>query len=144
MSCPALFEFFNGHYGCHCYLPVYIHITGENGRQRIIGSVLRPGNAGPTKGLYSALTIAIRLVRDHLPQVQIIIRADSALGVCDVLKDAESLEDGDWVRPAPSLPPNARGRARSRTLSLPVSRRICLPLVGSINREETLKSMPKC
>ena len=67
------FEFFNGHYGCHCYLPVHIHITGDDGRQRIIGSVLRPGNSGPTKGFLSALRIAIRLVREYLPQAQIIL-----------------------------------------------------------------------
>jgi hypothetical protein len=85
------FEFFNGHYGCHCYLPVHIHITGDDGRQRIIGSVLRPGNAGPTKGLYSALRIAIRLVREHLPRAQIIFRADSAFGVCDVLDFCEDM-----------------------------------------------------
>ena len=85
------FEFFNGHYGCHCYLPVHIHITGDDGRQRIIGSVLRPGNSGPTKGLYSALRIAIRLVREHLPQAQIILRADSAFGVCDVLDFCEDM-----------------------------------------------------
>jgi len=85
------FEFFNGHYGCHCYLPVMIHITGDDGRQRIIGSVLRPGNAGPTKGLYSALRIAIGLVREYLPQAQIILRADSAFGVCDVLDFCEDM-----------------------------------------------------
>jgi len=85
------FEFFNAHYGCHCYLPVHIHITGDDGRQRIIGSVLRPGNAGATKGLYSALRIAIRLVREHLPVAQIILRADSAFGVCDVLDFCEDM-----------------------------------------------------
>ena len=79
------FQFFNGHYGCHCYLPVHIHITGDDGRQRIIGSLLRPRNAGPSKGLYSALRTAIRLVREHLPQAQMILRADSAFGICDVL-----------------------------------------------------------
>jgi hypothetical protein len=85
------FEFFNGHYGCHCYLPVMIHITGNDGRQRIIGSILRPGNSGPTKGLYSALKIAIRLVRDYLPQTQIILRADGAFGVCGVLDFCEDM-----------------------------------------------------
>ena len=85
------FEFFNGHYGRHCYLPVHIHITGDDGRQRIIGSVLRPGNSGATKGLYSALRIVIRLVREYLPQAQIIIRADSAFGVCDVLDFCEDM-----------------------------------------------------
>ena len=84
-------EFFNGHYDCHCYLPVMIHITGDDGRQRIIGSVLRPGNSGATKGLYSALRIAVRLLREYLPQAQIIFRADSAFGVCDVLNFCEDM-----------------------------------------------------
>jgi hypothetical protein len=86
------FEFFNGHYGCHCFLPIHIHITGDDGRQRILGSLLRPGNAGPTRGLYSALRIAIRLARERLPHVQIILRADSAFGVCDVLDFCEDME----------------------------------------------------
>ena len=85
------FEFFNGHYGCHCYLPVHIHITGDDGRQRIIGSVLRPGNSGPTKGLYSALRIVIRLLRKHMPEAGIILRADSAFGVCEVLNFSEDM-----------------------------------------------------
>jgi hypothetical protein len=85
------FEFFNGHYGCHCYLPVHIHITGDDGRQRIIGSVLRPGNSGATKGLYSALRIAIKLVRKRMPGAQIILRADSAFGVCAVLDFCEDM-----------------------------------------------------
>ena len=85
------FEFFNGHYGCHCYLPVHIHITGDDGRQRILASVLRPGNAGPTKALRSILRIVIRLVREQLPDVQIILRADSAFGVCDVLDFCEDM-----------------------------------------------------
>lgn len=85
------FEFFNGHYGCHCYLPVMIHITGDDGRQRIIGSLLRPGNSGATKALYSALRIAIRLLRERMPNSQIILRADSAFGVCDVLNFSEDM-----------------------------------------------------
>jgi hypothetical protein len=85
------FQFFNGHYDCHCYLPVHIHITGDDGRQRIIGSLLRPGNSGPTKGVYSALRIAVRLLRERMPQARIILRADSAFGVSDVLNLSEDL-----------------------------------------------------
>jgi hypothetical protein len=84
-------ELFNGHYGCHCYLPVMIHITGDDGRQRLIGSVLRPGNAGPSKGLYSSLRMAIRLLREHLGQVHIILRGDSAYGVSNVLNFCEDM-----------------------------------------------------
>lgn len=85
------FEFFNGHYGCHCFLPVMIHITGDDGIQRIIASVLRPGNSGATKGLMSILRIAIRLLRERVPNAGIVLRADSAFGVCDVLDFCEDM-----------------------------------------------------
>jgi hypothetical protein len=111
-------EFFNGHYGAHCYLPVHIHITGDDGRQRIIGSLLRPGNAGPTKGLYSALRIAIRLVRERLPDVQIILRADSAFGVCDVLDFCEDMGI-DYIL-------GMKGNNALHDLSAPVQMDACL------------------
>ena len=44
------FEFFNGFYDNHCYLPLLIFITGSDGRQRLVCSLLRPGNTGVTRG----------------------------------------------------------------------------------------------
>jgi len=85
------FEFFNGHYGCHCYLPVMVHVSGDDGRQRIVGSLLRPGNSGPGKGLYSTLRIVIGLLRKRMADVRIILRADSAFGVCDVIDFCEDM-----------------------------------------------------
>jgi hypothetical protein len=85
------FEFFNGHYGEHCYLPLHVHITGDDGRQRILGSLLRPGNSGPTRGLRSVLRIAVRLLRERLPEATIVLRADSAFGVCAVLETCDKL-----------------------------------------------------
>ena len=112
------FEFFNGHYGCHCYLPVHIHITGDDGRQRIIASVLRPGNSGATKGLYSVLRIAIRLVRKRMPDAQIILRADSAFGVCDVLDFSEDM-GVDYIL-------GIKGNNTLHRLSAPVQMDACL------------------
>lgn len=90
------FEFFNGHYGCHCYLPVLIHVTGDDGRKRLIASVLRAGNSGATKGLKSIVRIAVRLLRERVPDARIILRADSAFGVCDVLDFCEGM-DIDYI-----------------------------------------------
>jgi hypothetical protein len=112
------FEFFNAHYGSHCYLPVHFHVTGDDGRQRILSSLLRPGNAGPTKGLYSALKIAIRLVRERLPDVQIILRADSAFGVCDVLDFCEDMRI-DYIL-------GMKGNGVLHDLSAPVQMDACL------------------
>lgn len=89
-------ELFNAHHGCHCFLPVMIHITGDDSLQRIIASVLRAGNSGATKGIKSILKIAVRLLREQLGNVQIILRADSAFGVCDVLDFCEDM-DIDYI-----------------------------------------------
>jgi len=86
------FEFFNGHYNTHCFLPMHIHITGDDGRQRILASVLRAGNSAATKAVKSILRIAVRLLRQWLGGVQIILRADSAFGVCDVLNFCEDIK----------------------------------------------------
>jgi len=112
------FEFFNGHYGCHCYLPAHIHITGDDGRQRILASLLRPGNAGPTKGLYSILRIVIELVREYLSQARIILRADSAFGVCDVLDFCEDMGI-DYIL-------GMKGNSVLHDLSAPVQMDACL------------------
>ena len=112
------FEFFNGHYGCHCYLPVMIHITGDDGRQRIVGSVLRPGNSGATKGIESALRTAIKLLRQRMPDAQIILRADSAFGVCDVLNFCEDMEI-DYIL-------GLKGNSALHGLSAPVQMDACL------------------
>jgi hypothetical protein len=112
------FEFFNGHYGCHCYLPMHIHITGDDGRQRILASVLRPGNSGPTKGLCSALRIAIWLIRQRMPDARIIFRADSAFGVCDVLDFCEDM-DIDYIL-------GMKGNNVLHDLSSPVQMDACL------------------
>jgi hypothetical protein len=112
------FEFFNGHYGCHCYLPVMIHITGDDGRQRILASVLRPGNSGPTKGLYGTLRIAIRLVRERMPDVRIILRADSAFGVCQVLDCCEDMGIDYCL--------GMKGNSSLHRLSTPVQMDACL------------------
>jgi len=85
------FEFFNGHYDTHCYLPMHVHITGDDRVQRIVGSVLRPGNSSATRGIAGILRIVVRLVQERLPRARIILRADSAFGVCDVLNLCDDL-----------------------------------------------------
>lgn len=41
---------FNSHYGERCYLPLAACITGTDGVQRLLGAILRPGNAGAAQG----------------------------------------------------------------------------------------------
>lgn len=111
-------EFFNGHYGRHCYLPIHVHIIGDDGRQRILGSLLRPGNAGATKGLKGMLRMAVKLLRKRLADVEIILRADSAFGVRQVI---DLCEDAgiDYVL-------GLKGNTVLHSLSAPVQMDACL------------------
>jgi hypothetical protein len=83
------FEFFNTYYDEGCYLPLHLYVTGPDRKQRLLASLLRPGNAGAHVGLFGLLRRAIRLLRARFPEVQIILRADSAFGNARVLAFCE-------------------------------------------------------
>jgi hypothetical protein len=85
------FECFNGFYDNHCYLPLLFFVTGDDGRQRLISALLRPGNAGATKGLRSVLHTIVQLLRQRLPGVRIILRADSGFGVASVIRSCHRM-----------------------------------------------------
>jgi hypothetical protein len=82
-------EFFNGYYDHHCYVPLLVHLTGPDGQQRLLGSMLRPGNASYKRGLFGMLRRAVRLLRVRLPDVKIVLRADAGFGYYDVLHFCE-------------------------------------------------------
>lgn len=84
-------ELFNGFYGTHCYLPLMIYVTGDDGRQRAVGAVLRPGNASTTKGACQVVRRLVALVRAHCPQAQITLRGDSGFGIDEVIRCCEAL-----------------------------------------------------
>ena len=80
------FELFNRFYDTHCYLPLLLHVTGSDQRQRLLTSLLRPGNASYKTGLFGILRHAVRLVRARFPDAKIILRADAGFGFNDVLR----------------------------------------------------------
>ena len=84
------FEFFNRYYDAHCYLPLLLYVTGPDRRQRLLASMLRPGNASYRDGLYGMLRRAVRLLRARFPQVRIILRADAGFGNADTLAFCEA------------------------------------------------------
>jgi hypothetical protein len=74
------FEYFNAHYGSHCYLPLFLHVTAEGDRQRLLGALLRAGNAGSETGLCSFLRRAVDLIDARFAGVPITLRADAGFG----------------------------------------------------------------
>ena len=76
---------FNGYYDCHCYLPLVICGTVDDGPQHLIGVVLRDGLAGPTEEATGFLKDVVTAIRDHYPDVEITVRGDSGYGVPDMI-----------------------------------------------------------
>ncbi len=85
------FEFFNGFYDAHCYLPLLVYVTGADGRQRLLAALLRPGTAGSTQGVRDVLRRAVRLLRARFPDVPITLRADAGFGNAAVIALCERL-----------------------------------------------------
>lgn len=80
------FEFFNGYYDCHCYLPLMVYLSGDDERQWPAAALLRPGNAGATEGVFGVLRVVIREIRRRFPGARIELRGDSSFGVDRVLR----------------------------------------------------------
>lgn len=83
-------EFFNGYYDTHCYLPLHLYVTGPDQQQRLLGSLLRPGNANYRLGLFGMLRRAVKLLRARFPGLRIVVRADAGFGYADVLAFCEA------------------------------------------------------
>lgn len=83
---------FNAHYRSHCYLPLYLCGSIDGGRQYVIGALLRHGHAAPVQGARYLLKQVVRALRAQYPQVEIIVRGDSAFGVPKMLNSCRQLQ----------------------------------------------------
>jgi len=68
-------KFFHGYYDCYCYLPLYV-TCGEH----VLCARLRPSNIDASAGSLSVLRRIVEQIREHWPDVRIIVRGDS--GFC--------------------------------------------------------------
>ena len=68
-------RFFHGYYGHYCYLPLYI-FCGEH----LLCARLRPANIDGSAGSLEEGEPIVAQIRQHWPQVKVILRADS--GFC--------------------------------------------------------------
>jgi len=83
---------FNGHYDTYCYLPLYLCGRVDGGREYVVGALLRGGTAPATKGARFLLKYIVRALRVRFPDVQIIVRGDSAFGVAKMLRTCNHLQ----------------------------------------------------
>lgn len=83
---------FNGYYDCHCYLPLLICGTVDDGPQRLIGVVLRGGTAAPTEEATGFLEDLVPLIRERHPDIGIIVRGDAGYGVPEMIDCCRALD----------------------------------------------------
>ena len=66
-------RFFHGYYDCYCYLPLYV-ICGND----VVCARLRRSNIDASHGSVEELERIVGQIRKHWPEVQILVRGDSA------------------------------------------------------------------
>ena len=81
-------SFFQKYYDQHMYHPLLI-FDGERGQ--LVSAVLRPGNAHAARGAMGVVRRIIQRLKQRFPQVQLVIRGDSAFAVPRVLRMVEEL-----------------------------------------------------
>jgi Transposase DDE domain group 1 len=73
-------RFYHGHYGHHCYLPLYI-FCGDH----VLCARLRPSSIGPAVGAKKEVARVVQQIRRRWPEVQIILRGDSGFCVNELM-----------------------------------------------------------
>ena len=81
---------FNGHYDCHCYLPLLCFVSfDDEPEQYAIGALLRGGRATPTKGAFWMLRRVFDRVRRYFPKAKIRVRLDGGFAGPELLSFLE-------------------------------------------------------
>jgi len=92
------FSFYHGHYRSHCFLPLVGTIQfNRESKQRILCSVLRPGDARAALGLVPLLERLLPKVRSAFPKARIRIRLDGGFGTPEVLDFLDELAGVEYV-----------------------------------------------
>ena len=66
-------RFYHGYYGDYCFLPLYV-FCGE----QLLVSYLRPSNVDAAQHAWAILSLLVKRLRQHWPDVKILFRGDSA------------------------------------------------------------------
>src|SRR5580698_77886 len=91
-------SFFNGHYDTWCYLPVMGFVSfNDEAEQYLCGAVLRPGNVTAAAGAVAILRRLVRMIRHHIPGVQIRVRLDGGFAHPAVLEFLDAQPKLEYV-----------------------------------------------
>jgi hypothetical protein len=77
-------EFFHGFYDCHCFLPLLVYVTADNGEQELVAAVLRPGNVHAGCKLVSVLSRIVERLAGAFPKANVVLRGDAGMALPEV------------------------------------------------------------
>jgi hypothetical protein len=102
-------EFYHGYYRTHCFLPLLVYGTADDGEQELLAAVLRPGNKHAGHGSVSILRRILPMLREAFPQCRFLVRGDAGFALPAFYNWCEQA----GVEYAISLPKNSRLRELS-------------------------------
>lgn len=85
------FEYFNGFYGCTCYLPLLVFGSCDGAPMEILAAVLRPGNVQSAKRAAAILRRLARRLKEAFPKTKILVRGDAGFGIPEFFSACEDL-----------------------------------------------------
>ncbi len=85
------FEFFNGFYDCHCFLPLLVFGMCDGAPMEILAAVLRPGNSHSGKRAAAILRRLAARIREAFPGTEIWVRADAGFALPEFYTTCETL-----------------------------------------------------
>jgi len=102
-------EYYHGYYGCHCYLPLLLYATADEGEEELVAAVLRPGNRHAGHWVAALLRRVVARLRAAFPETAIVFRGDAGMALPEVYDYCERAGVGYVI----SLPRNSRLLAKA-------------------------------
>lgn len=86
------FEFYHGHYGKHCFLPLLVFCSVDGQDEDLVGAILRPGNAHAGRRSASVLRRLVSILRKAFPTCEFLFRGDAGFALPDMYTACEDLK----------------------------------------------------
>ena len=86
------FEFYHGHYGKHCFLPLLVFCSVDGQDEDLVGAILRPGNAHAGRRSASILRRLVSMLKTAFPSCEILFRGDAGFALPEMYKACEDLK----------------------------------------------------
>ena len=84
-------EFYHGYYGSHCYLPLLVFCSADQGDEELVGAVLRPGNSHAGRCSSPILKRLVPMLKKAFPSTRILFRGDAGFALPPMYETCEEL-----------------------------------------------------